>query len=585
MLKLTPEHALQGKYPLKLQTEHLPNHSARLTVELDAQQFDDARAKAARSLAKKVNIPGFRKGKAPYRILVNYVGEGAILEEAVELVSQDVYKAALLESGYEPYGPGSLDDVKLDVSPPTLIYSVPLQPTIDLVAYRDIRIDYVLPEVTDEQLVRAMKALQQEHAVIEDSARPVALDNRLTMAIHSYVVDAEDAFDSVEVIAAPVVDSEAEHDHDHDEEGHDHDHDHNDPIHDAMNDDQEVFLHEHAFQLVLGSDEEPAPGFSAALVGATVGETRIFTLALPAADADEDEEDEIDEKVEEILADAGLADDDDDEDAGTVIRFIVTVNKVESLTLPALTNDFAARVTANEEKPLSLLELRMRMRQELQKATAQQQDGEYATVVLSAMMEQASLAYPDMMVDEHVESLLEEFDERLKRQGLSLEDYKKINRKTKESLNADWRDAGVNSVKRMLMMQGLIDTERLVVDETAVEAEVDRFLSQFPDESREAIRQLVDRDASMRTNIRSNVLQAAVFDRVVAIGKGEAPPVSVVEPTVQLLAEPVAISEVIADMATPADDHSAPTPSDELVSSHETPEASSDAPSENEEKS
>lgn len=201
------------------------------------------------------------------------------------------------------------------------------------------------------------------------------------------------------------------------------------------------------------------------------------------------------------------------------------------------------------------------------------------------MMEQASLAYPDMMVDEHIESLLEEFDERLKRQGLSLEDYKKINRKTKEALYADWRDAGVNSVKRMLMMQGLIDTERLVVDETAVEAEVDRFLSQFPDESREAIRQLVDRDDSMRTNIRSNVLQAAVFDRVVAIGKGEAPPVPVVEPAAQLLAEPVAISEVIADMATPADDHSEPTPSDELVSSPETPEASSDAPSENEEKS
>ena len=69
---------------MNIQMEHLENHKAQLTVEVEAGRLDKAKKTAARKIAKQVNIPGSRKGKAPYKILANYVGEAAILEEAMD---------------------------------------------------------------------------------------------------------------------------------------------------------------------------------------------------------------------------------------------------------------------------------------------------------------------------------------------------------------------------------------------------------------------------------------------------------------------------------------------------------------------
>lgn len=478
---------------MNVQTEHQPDHTARLTVEIDEATFEGAKQKAARALSQKVNIPGFRKGKVPLRVLTNYVGEGAIIEEAVDQLSQDVYRKALIESGVEPYGPGALVDIKAETLPPSLIYTVPLQPTVDLGEYRDLRLDWETPTVTDEQVDRSMKALQERESLVEDSARPAAQGDRVTLAMHSYFLD-----DGAEA------EGEAhDHEHDHDHEGHDHEgHDHaDDAIHAHMSNDQEVFLHEHAMEYTIDPDDDIAPGFAAALVGINPGETREFTLDVPE-------------------------DNEDPQLAGRSVRFIVTANKVQTQTLPALNDEFAARVTQDEEKPLSLLELRVRTRENLQKAVEGNYKQDYSRRALDAMVEVASVAYPEAMVNDHIESLLEEFDQRLRRSGITLDDYMKINQKTKEDLYADWRDAGINSVKRSLILRELVDAERLTVDESQVDAELERFLEQFPEENRDNLRQALMRDSSMRDSVRSSLLQDTVFERLIVIAKGEAPEVS-----------------------------------------------------------
>ena len=69
---------------MNIQTERLENHTARFTVELDTDRLEQAKQAAAKKIAKRVNIPGFRKGKVPYKILLKYVGEGALLDEIDE---------------------------------------------------------------------------------------------------------------------------------------------------------------------------------------------------------------------------------------------------------------------------------------------------------------------------------------------------------------------------------------------------------------------------------------------------------------------------------------------------------------------
>ena len=94
---------------MNIQTERLEDQTARVTVEIDTERLDTAKQKAAQQISRKVNIPGFRKGKVPYRVLLNYVGEAAILEDAVELLSQEVYKEVLPQTDLEPVWPRRSD--------------------------------------------------------------------------------------------------------------------------------------------------------------------------------------------------------------------------------------------------------------------------------------------------------------------------------------------------------------------------------------------------------------------------------------------------------------------------------------------
>jgi len=95
---------------LNIQTEHIENHKVRLTVEVDPARWEKAKKQAARQLSKRYRIPGFRKGKAPYRIIERYLGKAPILESAVEELGNEIYRDALEQTKIEPYAPGSLED-------------------------------------------------------------------------------------------------------------------------------------------------------------------------------------------------------------------------------------------------------------------------------------------------------------------------------------------------------------------------------------------------------------------------------------------------------------------------------------------
>jgi trigger factor len=103
---------------LKIEKQFTEDHQVRLTVELEPRNLEEARHRAARKIAQKVKIPGFRPGKAPYPVILRTVGEASILDEAMEILVNENYPKIIEESGIKPYGPGNLENIqKLD--PPT----------------------------------------------------------------------------------------------------------------------------------------------------------------------------------------------------------------------------------------------------------------------------------------------------------------------------------------------------------------------------------------------------------------------------------------------------------------------------------
>ncbi len=451
-----------------------------MVVELETQTLEKAKQTAAQRISKKINIPGFRKGKAPYRVIAKYVGEEAIVEDAVEIISNDVYREALDESKLEPYGPGALEEYHVEPTP-TLTFTVPLQPTVSLNNYRDVRLDYTAPEVTDEQLDRVLKHLQMEQAVVEDSARPAALGDRVTLDIHS-VIELEDEHDDEHE-----TDADDEHDEDADEHDHEHDHDHDD--------DDVTFMHAHGEWFMLDPADDPIPGFSEAIVGANAGDNLDFELTLP---------------------------EDDEKYPGKKVKFDVGVKKVENVTLPPLNDDLAARVTAQEEKPLTLLELRVRTRENMQREMDKEALDKYTNTALDIMMDQAEIKYPDAMVMDQVQQLLERLDENLRQNRLTLNDYMQIYRQSINDLVAQYRPSAEQIVRRSLTLREIGIAEQLDVTDAALEARLDEMIGTINESERAQARALFDNDR-LRDSIRESMMRDLILERIAAIARGEDP--------------------------------------------------------------
>lgn len=191
---------------MKIESQPLEDHQMKLTVEVEPETFEEAKKRAARQFAKRTKIPGFRPGKAPYPVIVRQIGEEAIVEEALELLVKDIYPKALDESGIQPYGPGSLENVA-SMDPPVLEFVVPLEAEVILGDYRSIRKPYEPKAVTDEDVERVIEDLRSRQAVLEPVERPAQPGDMVYLRLSGERKQVEEGEDPVLILerSMPVV--------------------------------------------------------------------------------------------------------------------------------------------------------------------------------------------------------------------------------------------------------------------------------------------------------------------------------------------------------------------------------------------
>ena len=217
---------------MKITTEPLENRQVILTIEVDEERTQQAMRRAARQIARQVNIPGFRKGKAPYGVIVQRHGEDTVRQEAADMLAQEVYSEALEQEEIEPYAPGVLDEVVL--RPITFRLTIPLRPTVDLGDYRNYRLKPPKVKVSKKEVQQALEAIREQNAVLEPVDRPAALNDMVVMDLAGQTADGV------------------------------------------------VFLRGNDARILLDAEStEPAPGFAEAIVGMEADEERTFTLTLP----------------------------------------------------------------------------------------------------------------------------------------------------------------------------------------------------------------------------------------------------------------------------------------------------------------
>lgn len=491
---------------MNIQTEHLENQLVRFTITIENTRLEEAKQKAARKVAGQVRIPGFRRGKVPYHILIKNGLEGAILEEAVDNLSQELYKAALLANPQlEPYGPGSFEDFKLEEAP-TFIYTVPLQADAQLGDYRAIRHDYTAPEVTEEMLETAIQRLREQEASAEESELPIAMGNRVTLDLHSVFAD-EPPVVADEEASSEETEQDADDDDDDD---------------DASPPKGAQFVHEHGAVITLDSDNDAIlPGFSEKLVGANVGDELDFELTVPHDDPE----------YEDI--------------AGRKVQFNVSIEKIETITLPELDDEFAQRLTEDDpEGVLTFEQLRERMRDNLQKQLERQAKQAYVDAVLDDLVAQTTVMYPDVMLSDQLDDIVESFKNRLQGQGINWDMYAQVTGETEERLREQYQTAAIKRVKRDAILREILKREQITATQEEVNARIEEMLLPFGDN--QEIRKFFDNPSS-RMSMLNEVLEERLRERIFAIATGqELPDLSLIANSDEV-STPDAVSSETAD--------------------------------------
>lgn len=156
--------------PLKIEIQPQADHQSKVIAEFAASELERFKHQAARKIAAKGKIPGFRPGKAPFDVIVRMYGDAAIEEEAIELMVEDQYPKILDEAKIEPAAPGTLENIDKG-DPIKFTFVIPLEPTVDLGDYKSLRKKYSVKTVTEKEIETFIERLKKSYATAEPVER------------------------------------------------------------------------------------------------------------------------------------------------------------------------------------------------------------------------------------------------------------------------------------------------------------------------------------------------------------------------------------------------------------------------------
>lgn len=392
---------------MKVNLEKIEKNVAALEIEVDQEKFAEAVEKAFRKLAPKVNVPGFRKGKAPRAMIERKLGKEYIWEEAMDFIVPEAYFEALQETKTEPIDRPKVEVVQLEDGKPFIFKAiVEVRPEVKLSQYIGLEAEKQAVEVSDEDVAKELDRLRERHAQLVPVEEGAAGMQDIT------VIDFEGFVDEVAFPGGKGTD----------------------------------------YSLELGSGSF-IPGFEEQLVGAKVGEEQEVKVTFP-----------------ENYQAAELA--------GKDAVFKVTVKGIKRKELAVLDDEFAKDVSEFE----SLEELKADIRNRLEKEAAKRADHALKDGLVDKVVTDSEVEIPDTMIEQRIDSMLQNMNQRLSMQGLSIEDYLKYSGTNVENLRNDYRERAAKDVKVDLVLEAIAKAENIGVTDEDIDARVEEMAAQYKQE-------------------------------------------------------------------------------------------------------
>ncbi|OOE05646.1 trigger factor [Anoxybacillus kestanbolensis] len=145
--------------------EKLEGNQGVLTVEVDAEKVNEGLDEAFKKVVKKVQIPGFRKGKIPRSLFEKRFGVESLYADALDILLPEAYAKAVEETGIEPVDRPEIDVEQMEKGK-SLIFTakVTVKPEVTLGQYKGLEVEKLDDTVTDEDVEQELKRLQERHA-------------------------------------------------------------------------------------------------------------------------------------------------------------------------------------------------------------------------------------------------------------------------------------------------------------------------------------------------------------------------------------------------------------------------------------
>ncbi len=221
---------------MKSDVETLSPTRVKLTVDLPFDELEPQLKAAYKRIADQVNVPGFRRGKVPARVIDQRFGRGLVLEEAVNEAVPVAFDKAVEENALKPMGSPDFDVKELnDGENLTFTVEVDVRPEFDLPDLENVRVEVDAAEPTEEEVAEQVDALRTRFATLTDVDRP-ARDGDVLLVDLSGACEGEEVED----------------------------------------------LNASALSFELGGKEEPLPGFDDAVRGASADDVRVFSFPAEA---------------------------------------------------------------------------------------------------------------------------------------------------------------------------------------------------------------------------------------------------------------------------------------------------------------
>lgn len=389
---------------MKASWEKLEGNVGVLTIEVEAEQVNEALNKAFKKVANKVNVPGFRKGKIPRQIFEAKFGVESLYQDAIDIILPEAYTYALQETGIEPIDRPEVDIEKFGKNEQMkLTAKVQVKPEVTLGEYKGLEVEAKSVDVTAEEIDEELKRLQSRHAEL------VPVEEGPAQNGDTAIIDFEGFVDGV-----PFEGGKGE---------------------------------KHSLELGSGSF---IPGFEEGVVGLAKGDEKDVEVTFPE-----------DYHAENLK--------------GQKATFKVKVQDLKRKVLPELDDEFAKDVSEFEtlEEFKNDLESKIKARKEREARIHQEQS------VIEKASENATVDVPAVMVENEVNNMINEFESRLRSQGMDLKMYFQFTNQSEEALREQMKEDAQKRVRNNLVLAAVANAEGLEATDEDLEKELESMAQSY----------------------------------------------------------------------------------------------------------